>query len=39
MTLIKKEIKKIKKILAKCIGEKHIARARIKILKNKRSKK
>jgi len=35
----KKEIKKIKKILGRCIADKHIARAKNKILKNKRSKK
>ena len=39
MKYIKKEIKKIKEVLGKCIADKHIARAKIKILKNKRSKK
>ena len=32
----KQEIKKIKKDLKKCIADKHIARARVKILKNKK---
>ena len=32
----KKEIKKIKKDLSKCIADKYIARAKLKILKNKK---
>ena len=32
----KQEVKKIKKDLSKCIADKHIARAKVKILKNKK---